>query len=276
MRWRWINATDENHPLHLHGHYFLIEAMGDQEHWVELPVSRRRRAATQVLPSGSAFTLSWLPERVGKWLFHCHVLFHTSPELRQTPEIPGTHHEEHDASRHMAGLVLGITVIQPRKMPIAVSALQPRRLRLVVGQRQGVQFHGLPGLGYELAEAGDHRVDGPGVFTSPGPPIVLTRGQPVEIAVENRLPQSTSVHWHGIELESYYDGVPGGEAKAANDSAHSPGRNFHRTLYTSARGNIYVPHSFERLCSAQHRSLWSTNLVEPGHTMILNRTKSSS
>jgi FtsP/CotA-like multicopper oxidase with cupredoxin domain len=27
--------------------------------------------------------------------------------------------------------------------------------------------------------------------------------------MENRLPQSNSVHWHGIELESYYDGVPG-------------------------------------------------------------------
>ena len=145
--------------------------MGDQAHWLQLPISRRHRAATEVLPSGSAFTLSWLPERSGKWLFHCHVLFHISPALRQTPDIPGAHHEEHNASRHMAGLVLGITVIQP-KLPIAVSALQSRRLRLVVGQRQGVQLHGLPGLGYKLVDAADQTTGGHGVFTSPGPPII--------------------------------------------------------------------------------------------------------
>jgi FtsP/CotA-like multicopper oxidase with cupredoxin domain len=42
-----------------------------------------------------------------------------------------------------------------------------------------------------------------------GPPIVLTRGQPVEIEVVNRVKDPTAIHWHGIELESYYDGVPG-------------------------------------------------------------------
>jgi len=48
--------------------------------------------------------------------------------------------------------------------------------------------------------------DKPGLI---GPPIVLTRGQPVEIEVVNRLKDPTAIHWHGIELESYYDGVPG-------------------------------------------------------------------
>jgi len=37
---------------------------------------------------------------------------------------------------------------------------------------------------------------------------VLTRNEPTEIEVLNRL-QQTSIHWHGIELESYYDGVAG-------------------------------------------------------------------
>jgi FtsP/CotA-like multicopper oxidase with cupredoxin domain len=39
--------------------------------------------------------------------------------------------------------------------------------------------------------------------------LVLTRGEPVAIRVTNRLSEPTSVHWHGIELQSYYDGVPG-------------------------------------------------------------------
>ncbi len=264
VRWNWINATDENHPLHLHGHYFLVEAMGDQTRWVQLPVSHRRRAATEVLPSGSSFTLSWLPERSGKWLFHCHVLFHISPQLRQTPDISGAHHEEHDPSRHMAGLVLGITVIQP-KMPIAVSALQPRRLRLAVGQRQGVQLHGLPGLGYELVDAGDQRIGDRGVFTSPGPPIILTRGQPVEIAVENRSPQSTSVHWHGIELESYYDGVPGwgGEGRQVTPPIR-PGETF-VARFTPPRAGTFMYHThlndYVQLSTGLYGALI---VVEPG------------
>jgi FtsP/CotA-like multicopper oxidase with cupredoxin domain len=48
--------------------------------------------------------------------------------------------------------------------------------------------------------------DKPGLI---GPPIILTRGQPVEIEIVNKLHDPTAIHWHGIELESYYDGVPG-------------------------------------------------------------------
>jgi FtsP/CotA-like multicopper oxidase with cupredoxin domain len=43
----------------------------------------------------------------------------------------------------------------------------------------------------------------------PGPALVLKRGEPVEIAVVNRLGERTALHWHGMELDSYYDGVHG-------------------------------------------------------------------
>lgn len=242
VRWNWINATDENHPLHLHGHYFLVEAAGDETHWTPLPAARRRRAVTEVLTSGSSLVLSWIPERPGNWLFHCHVLFHVAPELRQTPDAPGAHHEEHDAARHMSGLVLGIAVTQP-KPEGAVAASQPRRLRLVAGRREGVDLHGVPGLGYRLADAGGSGPTGSGEFTAPGPPIVLTRGQPVEIAVENQLPQSTSVHWHGIELESYYDGVPGwgGEGRHITPPIR-PGETF-VARFTPPRAGTFIYHT---------------------------------
>jgi hypothetical protein len=42
-----------------------------------------------------------------------------------------------------------------------------------------------------------------------GPPIVLTRGVLAEITVVNHLDEPTAVHWHGIELESLFDSVPG-------------------------------------------------------------------
>jgi FtsP/CotA-like multicopper oxidase with cupredoxin domain len=42
-----------------------------------------------------------------------------------------------------------------------------------------------------------------------GSVLVLTRGQPTDIVVVNRLSEPTAIHWHGIELESYSDGVAG-------------------------------------------------------------------
>jgi FtsP/CotA-like multicopper oxidase with cupredoxin domain len=42
----------------------------------------------------------------------------------------------------------------------------------------------------------------------PGPTIQVTQGDRVRILVENALPESTSMHWHGLELPIEQDGVP--------------------------------------------------------------------
>ena len=44
--------------------------------------------------------------------------------------------------------------------------------------------------------------------SSPGPTIQVNQGDRVRIFVENRLPESTSMHWHGIEVPINQDGVP--------------------------------------------------------------------
>lgn len=44
--------------------------------------------------------------------------------------------------------------------------------------------------------------------TSPGPTIQVTQGDRVRIHVENALPESTSMHWHGLEVPIEQDGVP--------------------------------------------------------------------
>ena len=43
----------------------------------------------------------------------------------------------------------------------------------------------------------------------PGPILRLREGQDAVIHVRNRLPESTSIHWHGILLPPAMDGVPG-------------------------------------------------------------------
>jgi manganese oxidase len=43
----------------------------------------------------------------------------------------------------------------------------------------------------------------------PGPTIEINEGDRVRFVVENRLPEITTVHWHGLEVPFYMDGVPG-------------------------------------------------------------------
>ena len=42
----------------------------------------------------------------------------------------------------------------------------------------------------------------------PGPTIQVQQGDRVRILVENRLPESTTMHWHGLEIPIEQDGVP--------------------------------------------------------------------
>ena len=43
----------------------------------------------------------------------------------------------------------------------------------------------------------------------PGPAIEVFEGDRVRIVVENKLPEPTSMHWHGLEVPLKMDGVPG-------------------------------------------------------------------
>jgi manganese oxidase len=45
--------------------------------------------------------------------------------------------------------------------------------------------------------------------TMPGPTIEAIQGDRVRLIVHNELPESTAVHWHGLEMPVRFDGVPG-------------------------------------------------------------------
>jgi len=44
--------------------------------------------------------------------------------------------------------------------------------------------------------------------TCPGPAIQVNQGDRVRIILENRLPEATTIHWHGLEVPIEMDGVP--------------------------------------------------------------------
>src|SRR5262245_15289533 len=45
--------------------------------------------------------------------------------------------------------------------------------------------------------------------SAPGPTIQANEGDHVRVVFENRLPEPTGIHWHGLELPIEMDGVPG-------------------------------------------------------------------
>lgn len=43
----------------------------------------------------------------------------------------------------------------------------------------------------------------------PGPEIRVTEGQKVRVNLTNKLPEDTTIHWHGLDVPNDQDGVPG-------------------------------------------------------------------
>lgn len=252
--WRVINFANSFHPMHLHGAYFRIDARGDWTGDTAYTAAERRMAVTEVLRLRETMTIAWSPGRPGNWLFHCHDAFHVAhsqeidlpavapiwaAELRGDTAKPAT------ATRHapsatiphgMAGLVMGIEVTgeAPATIPKA-----DRRIDLTVQQRARV-FGDTVGIGFVLARPGQVPADS---IVIPGPPLILRRGEPTAITVHNQLAEATSVHWHGIELESFYDGVAGWSGTAARLAPSIAPRDSFVAYFTPPRAGTFIYHS---------------------------------
>jgi len=76
---------------------------------------------------------------------------------------------------------------------------------------------------------------------SPGPTIEVVEGDRVRIFVTNRLPERTSVHWHGQRLPNGMDGVSG-----LTQPAIPPGKTFVYEFVARRPGTfMYHPHADE-------------------------------
>ena len=216
VRWRIINASNDVHPLHLHGFFYRVDARGDlQQDTVYWP-AQRRTDVTEPMWDGTTMDMAWSPDRPGGWIFHCHLNWHVLPNpelpvdaesldqrlghvLNGYPHVPMEDHARYG----MGGLVLGIYVRPPKNWK--PYAGERRTLRLLV-RSDSAPGDSTRRFGYALEEAGDPAPDS---LVVPGPAIVLRRGEPTRIWVVNRTAEMTQVHWHGLEIESSYDGVAG-------------------------------------------------------------------
>lgn len=243
--WRILNASPLIHPMHLHGFYFHVDGVGDGESEQQYNEAERRMVVTERVMPGHTFNMTWVPDRPGNWLFHCHVLDHMdayfSPVL-YGPEGPPTvaeHvHNGYGPGMGMAKLVLGITVngdgvrLRPAKATITPVAAERH---LYVRERAAAPY--VPaGPGFYLE--GVSRQVG-----AIGPPLVITRGVRTAITVTNELDQPTAIHWHGMEIESGYDGVPGWNGTTQHTTPPiAPGNSFVAYM-TPPRSGTFIYHT---------------------------------
>ena len=188
------------------------------------PAPRGHRAHAAGRHDGGAVD-SYQP---GNWVFHCHFAFHVSSELYLAPHAAPaprgrSRHGAPDGrprARHARAPRGGRTAraqSSPNSSAPHASALAPQVYRLVVRPVPSAP-DAAHLMRYALEGARDRATDGPGI---PGPLLTLERGRPARITVVNRLDEPTSVHWHGIELESYTDGVPGWSGTSGDCSTGS-------------------------------------------------------
>ena len=241
--WRLINPTLTEHAMHLHGFYFTVDGVGDGERYERYSEPQRRLAVTEHIGIGHVFDMTWTPERVGNWLFHCHMLAHMSkPQELHPKDAQATSYDSgHDHSGGMGGLVLGITVLPGNAaVPAPAATKAPRRLQLVISTNsEKIPLYKLEVNDPLLSPHADKAPPPPLL----GPPILLTRGEATEIEVKNLTGELTAIHWHGIELESYYDGVAGWTGSGEQTTpAIAPGTSFVARM-TPPRAGTFIYHT---------------------------------
>ena len=162
----------------------------------------------------------------------------------------------------MSGLVTGWRVLPGDGSVPRTSETNYRKLRLHV-QSAAPRSGSLPHLGFVL-QSGPAAPPRDSVAI-PGSPIVLTRGEPVEIRVINHLPEATSIHWHGIELDSYFDGVSGWSGEVDRLAPPVAPRDSFAVRFTPPRSGTFIYHShFEEERQLSSGMFGPLIVVEPG------------
>lgn len=262
VRWRVINASSRTHPMHLHGFYFTVEARGTSQSDTLFPADEQRVMVTETMEAYTTMAMRWVASRPGNWLFHCHLAFHVVPSARLDgagPGTPGRH--SHRAEEHMAGLVVGVRV-RPRTGYVepARTGARERRLFIQEGRRRG---HSPRAMGYVLRRGA--REPAADSIEIPGTLLVLERGVPADVTIINRLGETAAIHWHGLELESFSDGVAGWSGLDTMVApAIAAGDSFVARL-TMPRAGTFIYHThmndIEQLTSGLYGALL---VMEPG------------
>jgi FtsP/CotA-like multicopper oxidase with cupredoxin domain len=217
VHFRVINAAAVEHPLHLHGFYFRVARHGGTRADTAVAAGLQPLQNMRTVPIGGSLLLSFLPTTPGNWVFHCHfaghvgeiVSLHDSPDAFVVPAAGGDHAmPAHDmpGGHTMRGLVIGMHITPARgyKEPVVANR---RTINLLIQKRPNALLGSQTAYGFLLQTGAD--VPARDSISIPGPVLELKRGEPVRILVKNNMDEPSGVHWHGLEIESFPDGVAG-------------------------------------------------------------------
>jgi manganese oxidase len=215
VHWKFVNLAAIEHPLHLHGFYYRVEREGGERGDSAIAPSRQFLQNMHTLPIGGTISIAWVPTTPGNWVFHCHfashvgetVTLHGSPDahtVRQAGQPSGPKPTVH-GGHEMRGLVIGMHVTPARGYKEPVVA-ERRTIRLLAQKKPGRLVGRQTAYGFVMQQ-GDS-VPARDSVRIPAPLLELRRGEPVRLLVKNTMDEFTGVHWHGLEIESYPDGVP--------------------------------------------------------------------
>lgn len=209
VRWRVYNASLIAHPMHLHGFPFTLDAVGNGNQTESFAGASAHREVTHRIAPGETFDAHWVADRVGEWMFHCHISVHILPHAPLAPLIAGrdpgrtleaalhlTHHT-------IGGMMMAVNVVPAHGEAALQRPAGAMKLALDVVQlsRPADQKRPFDDFAYVLHRGGT--VDrGSGTL---GPLIVLHAGEPAAISVNNDLKEDTTVHWHGMPVQNSID-----------------------------------------------------------------------
>ena len=100
---------------------------------------------------------------------------------------------------------------------------------------------------------------------TPGPEIRVRQGERIRVLVENRLPEETTVHWHGIRLPNAMDGVPHLTQKPI-----APGETFAYEFTCPDAGTFWY-HPHQRSFVQVGRGLYGALIVEEREPVPVDR-----
>ncbi|MFL5623052.1 MAG: multicopper oxidase domain-containing protein [Gemmatimonadaceae bacterium] len=247
VSWRVVNPSSAPHPMHLHGFYYNVVRSGGEGADSVLAPSAVSQVNTKLLNSGGTMAMSFVPDRAGNWLFHCHLAVHVDGtsklanmiDFRPMDALLNEHAHAAHGIHEMAGLIIGIHVLPRGANHRVVSTQAPQNLRLLI-QSSPRGYNHKPAVGFVLQKGDEPSGDS---VTLPGPTLLLEKGRPARITVVNRLSVPTSVHWHGMEIESYPDGVAGWSGMPSRIApAIQPADSF-IAEFTPPRAGTFIYHS---------------------------------
>jgi hypothetical protein len=216
VHFRIINAAAVEHPLHLHGFYFRVTRFGEYAADSAVQFGRQPLQNMRMIPIGASMSLSFVPTTPGNWVFHCHFATHVGDhaslhgivDAHVAPDAAAHAMPEHDRTggHTMRGLVIGMHV-NPAPGYVEPNPNDRRQIELLIQKRPNALQGGQTAYGFLVQK--DSVAPARDSIQIPGPVLELKRGQPVRILVKNNTDEQSGVHWHGLEIESYPDGVAG-------------------------------------------------------------------